>query len=76
MWTDFVYAIGDAFTWSFGFFEFIQNHFNNFLLALGFFGFGYWMLIQNKLSKKANVPVEVKEAEFEGWYNEENKQIK
>jgi len=47
-----------------------------FYLALGFFGFGYWMLIQNKLSKKANVPVEVKEAEFEGWYNEENKQIK
>jgi hypothetical protein len=76
MWTDFVYAVGDAFTWSFDFFEFIQNHFNNFLLLLGFVGFAYWMNLQNKLSKKANVPSEVKDQGFEGWYKEEDKQIK
>lgn len=76
MWTDFVYAVGDGFTWAFGFFEFIQNHFNNLLLALGFVGFAYWMKVQNKLSKKANVPSEVKEQDFEGWYKEDNKQIK
>lgn len=76
MWTDFVYAIGDAFQCSFGFFEFVQNYFNNLLLALGFVGFAYWMSIQNKLSKKANVPSEVNEEGFEGWYKEENKQIK
>ena len=76
MWTDFVYKLGDLFTWSFGFFEFVQNHFNNLLIILGFFGFGYWMFIQNKLSKKSNVPVEVSEKEFEGWYKDENKQLK
>lgn len=76
MWTDFVYAIGDAFQWAFGFFEFVQNYFNNLLLALGFAGFAYWMNIQNKLSKKANVPSEIKDQGFEGWYKEEDKQIK
>ena len=76
MWTDFVYSVGDAFTWSFGFYEFVQNHFNNFLLMLGFVGFAYWMNIQRKLSKKANVPSEVKDPGFEGWYKEENQQIK
>lgn len=43
---------------------------------LGFVGFAYWMNIQRKLSKKANVPSEVKDSGFEGWYKEENKQIK
>jgi len=32
------------------------------------------MNIQNKLNKKANVPVE--SAENTGWYNEANKQLK
>jgi len=74
MWTEFVYSLGDLFQWCFGFFEFVQNYFNNFLILLGFFGFGYWMNIQNKLNKKANVPVE--SAENTGWYNEANKQLK
>ena len=51
MWTEFVYKLGDLFQWSFGFFEFVQNYFNNLLILLGFFGFGYWMNIQNKLNK-------------------------
>lgn len=74
MWTEFVYKLGDLFQWSFGFFEFVQNYFNNLLIILGFFGFGYWMNIQNKLNKKANVPVE--SAENTGWYKDENKQLK
>lgn len=74
MWNAFVYGIGDLFTWSFGFYEFVQNYFNNFLLYLGFFGFAYWMYIQNKLNKKANVPVESKDNT--GWYKEDEKQIK
>jgi hypothetical protein len=74
MWTDFVYKLGDLFQWSFGFFEFIQNYFNTLLILLGFFGFGYWMNIQNKLSKKANLPVE--SSENTGWYKDENKQLK
>ena len=74
MWTDFVYKLGDLFQWSFGFFEFIQNYFNNLRIILGFFGFGDGMNIQNKLSKKANVPVEA--SENTGWYKDENKQLK
>ncbi len=74
MWTEFVYQLGDLFQWSFGFFEFVQNYFNNLLILLGFFGFGYWMNIQNKLNKKANVPVE--SSDNTGWYKEENKQLK
>lgn len=74
MWTDFVYKLGDLFQWSFGFFEFIQNYFNDFLLGLGFFGFGYWMYTQNNLSKIANVPVE--SSENTGWYKDESKKLK
>jgi hypothetical protein len=60
--------------WTFGFFEFIQNYFNNILLGTGFFGFGYWMYTQNNLSKKANVPVE--SSENTGWYKDESKKLK
>jgi len=74
MWTEFIYQLGDLFQWTFGFFEFIQNYFNDFLLGLGFFGFGYWMYTQNNLSKKANVPVE--SSENTGWYKDESKKLK
>jgi hypothetical protein len=74
MWTEFIYQLGDLFQWAFGFFEFVQNYFNNFLIVLGFFGFGYWMNIQNKLSKKANVSVE--SSENTGWYKDESKKLK
>jgi hypothetical protein len=74
MWTEFIYQLGDLFQWAFGFFEFIQNYFNDFLLGLGFFGFGYWMYTQNNLSKKANVPVE--SSENTGWYKDESKKLK
>ena len=73
-WTEFVYKIGDTFQWSFGFFEFVQNNFNNFLILLGFFGFYYWMRTQVKLIKKANVPIEIEENK--GWYNKPDQQIK
>ncbi len=74
MWTEFIYQLGDLFQWAFGFFEFIQNYFNNLLLVTGFFGFGYWMYTQNNLSKKANVPVE--SSENTGWYKDESKKLK
>ena len=64
-WTDIIYSIGDLFRWAFGFFEFVQNHFNNVLLLLGFFGFAYWMNIQRKYNENT------------GWYKDaEGKQIK
>jgi hypothetical protein len=74
MWTEFIYRLGDLFEWAFGFFEFIQNYFNNILLGTGFFGFGYWMYTQNNLSNKANVPVE--SSENTGWYKDESKKLK
>ena len=74
-WTDIIYSIGDLFRWAFGFFEFVQNHFNNVLLLLGFLGFAYWMNIQRKYNEKSNVPVE--SSENTGWYKDaEGKQIK
>lgn len=74
MWTDFVYNMGEFFEWSFGFYEFIQNYFNDFLLFLGFFGFLYWMNIQNQLSKKSNVPIDAKENV--GWYKNSDQKLK
>ncbi|MBM3164497.1 MAG: hypothetical protein FJZ80_03450 [Bacteroidetes bacterium] len=76
MWTDIVYAVGDLFTVLFVFFEVIQNYFNDLLLLTGFVGFAYWMYVQHNFSKKANVPSEVGDRGFEGWYKDENKQIK
>jgi len=74
-WTDFIYATADGFQWGFGFFEFVQNYFNDFLLLLGFFGFGYWMNVQRKFNAKSSVPVE--SSENTGWYKDgEGKQIK
>lgn len=73
-WTEFVYKIGDTFQWSFGFFEFVKNYFNNFLILLGFFGFYFWMRTQKKLSDKANVSIDIKENK--GWYNKEGQQLK
>jgi hypothetical protein len=73
-WTDFVYKIGDAFQWSFGFFENVQNYFNTALILLGFFGFYFWMRTQKRLSDQSNVPVEIKENE--GWYKKEGQQLK
>ena len=74
MWNDFIYSVGDMFQWSFQFYDQVQNLFNNFLILLGFFGFGYWMNVQHKLNKKSNVSF--KAEENVGWYKEENKQLK
>lgn len=74
--TDFFWGVGDCFQFAFLFFEFVGNYFNYFLILLGFYGFFYWMNIQRKLSAKANVPHEVSDPNFVGWYNESNKQIK
>ena len=74
-WTDFIYATADGFQWGFGFFEFVQNYFNDLLLLLGFVGFGYWMNVQRKFNAKSSVPVE--SSENTGWYKDgEGKQIK
>jgi len=73
-WTDLVYKIGDTFQWSFGFYEFVQNYFNTFLILLGFFGFYFWMRTQKKLSDQANVSIDIKENK--GWYNKEGQQLK
>ncbi|MBM3916829.1 MAG: hypothetical protein FJ349_04355 [Sphingomonadales bacterium] len=73
-WTDLVYKIGDTFQWSFGFYEFVQNYFNIFLILLGFFGFYFWMRTQKKLSDQANVSIDIKENK--GWYNKEGQQLK
>jgi hypothetical protein len=51
--SDVVYTIGDLLTSSFKFFEVVGNAFNYSLIVLGFFGFFYWMNIQNKLNDKA-----------------------
>jgi hypothetical protein len=73
---DFFWKLGDLFERAFVFYEIVQNHFNYFLLGLGFFGFFYWMFIQIKLSSKADVPSEVSNADFHNWYNGDKKQIK
>lgn len=74
-YTDFIYSIGDLFKWAFGFFEFVQNYFNNILLLLGFVGFAFWMNTQRKFNSKSNVPIE--SSENTGWYTKgEDKQIK
>jgi len=73
--TDIIYSIGDAFQWSFLFYDNVGNLFNDFLLLLGFFGFFYWMNIQRKLNDKSNVPVEIKDNV--GWYKDDaGKQLK
>ena len=51
--SDVIYTIGDLFTAAFKFFEVVGNIFNYSLIVLGFFGFFYWMNIQNKLNDKA-----------------------
>jgi len=52
--SDVIYTIGDLLTASFKFFEVVGNVFNYSLIALGFFGFFYWMNIQKKLNDKAS----------------------
>jgi hypothetical protein len=75
-WTDMIYSIGDLFkNQIFLFFEVVQNYFNTLLLFVGFFGFIYWMNIQNKFNKKATVPLDP--AENVGWYKDnEGKKLK
>jgi len=51
--TSFFYALGDFFQWTFGIFEIIGNSFNLFVLASGFFGFLYWMSLQNRFNNQA-----------------------
>ena len=74
--TDFFYALGDLFQWTFGIFEIIGNSFNYFLIFVGFGGFFYWMNLQRKFNEKSNVPVEIKDNT--GWYKEnaDKKQLK
>ncbi len=50
---DIFYALGDFLTWTFGIFEWLGNKFNDFLLILGFVGFGYWMYRQHKFNQEA-----------------------
>lgn len=51
--TDFFWALGDVFEWTFQIFEIIGNMFNDFLLILGFLGMFYWLAKQHKFNKEA-----------------------
>lgn len=51
--TEFFFALGDLFQWTFQIFEIIGNLFNNTLLALGFFGLFYWLNKQRKFNLEA-----------------------
>jgi hypothetical protein len=74
--TDFFWNLGDLFQTAFLFYDMVGNYFNYFLILVGFFGFFYWMNIQRKLSAKSNVPTEVSDPSFKGWYNEQGRQLK
>jgi len=47
------YSIADFLQWTFGFFEWVGNGFNDILLLLGFVGLFYWLNIQKKLNQNA-----------------------
>ena len=46
-------GLGDIFLWTFQIFEIIENNFNYMLIALGFFGFLFWMRKQAQFNKAA-----------------------
>lgn len=57
---NFWWSLGNALNGAW-FYDNIGDIFNYSCIALGFFGFGYWMMTQNKLSKKAaNDPNQLK----------------
>ncbi|MFM7300522.1 MAG: hypothetical protein ACKO1R_05210, partial [Crocinitomicaceae bacterium] len=74
--TDFFWNLGDLFQTAFLFYDMVGNYFNYLLILLGFFGFFYWMNVQRKLSGKSNVPSEVSDPSFKGWYNEQGRKLK
>jgi hypothetical protein len=51
--SEFFHGLGDLFQWTFQIFEMIGNSFNYILIAVGFFGFFYWMRKQAKFNKQA-----------------------
>ncbi|MFM7467327.1 MAG: hypothetical protein ACKO2O_05440 [Crocinitomicaceae bacterium] len=74
--TDFFWNLGDLFQTAFLFYDMVGNYFNYLLILLGFFGFFYWMNVQRKLSANSNVPSEVSDPSFKGWYNEQGRKLK
>ena len=59
--TDVFYAIDNFLQWVYQFFDWVGNKFNYLLLALGFFGFAFWMYHQWKFNQKAaNDPKQIK----------------
>lgn len=51
--TDFIYATGDFLESTFTILPKIGNSFNYAVIVLGLVGLVYWLLLQNKLTKKA-----------------------
>ncbi|MES2588032.1 MAG: hypothetical protein V4622_03560 [Bacteroidota bacterium] len=59
--SDVFFALDDLFQWCFLFYDWVQNKLNYLFLALGFFGFAYWMNVQRKENAKAaNDPNQIK----------------
>jgi len=72
--TDFFFLLGDLFQWTFGIFELIGNLVNYILMLVIFGGLCIWMIIQAKLNRLSNVPVEIKNNE--GWYKNKDQKLK
>lgn len=54
MWTDFIYAIGDFFWWTFEILEVLGNNFNWFLILVGAVMIGWWITKLIGFSKEAS----------------------
>ena len=72
--TDFFFLLGDLFQWTFGIFELIGNLVNYILMLVIFGGLCILMIIQAKLNRLSNVPVEIKNNE--GWYKNKDQKLK
>jgi hypothetical protein len=58
---DIFYGLADLMQWTFGILEWVGDKLNYGLIALGFFGFFYWMNLQMKFNKEAeNNPNQIK----------------
>lgn len=56
-----VFPLGDLIKWTFGILESFENLPNVMFIIVGFIGFGYWMMLQNKYNKEAeNNPNQLK----------------
>ncbi|MBD78839.1 MAG: hypothetical protein CL840_07955 [Crocinitomicaceae bacterium] len=52
-WTDFIYALGDFFLWTFGILRVLGNNFNWLLITIGFVMAIWWITNLVKFSREA-----------------------